>query len=46
MEDFLRMKYVVPVAELVSVEAVDVLLVSPQSCPGNNDLPYICQDDD
>lgn len=43
------MKYTAPVAEKLSVEAINVLLVSgvvPPACPDNNDLPLQCEDDD
>lgn len=41
MEDFLTMKYVAPVAELISVESVNVLCVSPEviPCVANSVLP-------
>lgn len=42
------MKYSTPVAEKLSVEAINVLLASnavPPACPRNNDLPIICDDD-
>lgn len=42
------MKYTAPVAEKFAVEAINVLLTSPvkPTCPRNNDLPIICDDDD
>lgn len=42
------MKYTAPVAEKLSIEAINVLLLSnavPPACPRNNDLPIICDDD-
>lgn len=40
------MKYLAPVAELVSVEAVEVLLTSTAiDCPRDNTLPPICDYD-
>lgn len=42
------MKYTAPVAEKLTVEAINVLLASGDdtpTCPRNNDLPIICDDD-
>ena len=41
------MKYTAPVAEKLTVEAINVLLASGDvtpTCPRNNDLPIICDD--
>lgn len=42
------MKYTAPVAEKLTVEAINVLLASGDvtpTCPRNNDLPIICDED-